>query len=243
MKYGKLPAKLDTRTLNYSTYAANVVEPPPAVNWSKAVDNWPMMLNDRIGDCTCAAAGHLIQCWTANAAERATVPTDDEVVTAYSAVAHYDPATGANDNGAVELDVLNFWRQIGIAGNRLAAYTAVDPTNADHIRQAIWLFGGLYLGLVLPQSAEQQTVSGKPWISVWYSPIVGGHAVPAVGYDDQYVNVVTWGQVQLVAWEFLTRHCEEAYALVDQDWIRRAGTSPSGFDMASLEADLAEVTS
>ena len=34
-----------------------------------------MMLNDSIGDCTCAAAGHLIMEWTANAGKE-VVPAD-----------------------------------------------------------------------------------------------------------------------------------------------------------------------
>ena len=66
-----------------------------------------MMENDQIGDCTCAAAGHLIMEWTANAGKKMVMPTDKQIVAAYSAVTGYNPETGANDNGAVEIDVLN----------------------------------------------------------------------------------------------------------------------------------------
>jgi hypothetical protein len=199
-----------------------------------------MMRNDTIGDCTCAAAGHLIQCWSTNAGAP-TVPTDDQVVVAYSAITGYDPATGTNDNGAAELDVLNYWRHTGIAGNKLSSYVAVDPTRPQEVCDAIWLFGGVYLGLEMPESAEQQTAAGRPWTTVWYSPIIGGQAVPAVGYDPQYLKVITWGQVQLVGWEFLARRCDEAYALLNSDWISSRGTSPSGFDLKTLESDLASL--
>jgi hypothetical protein len=213
-----------------------------------------MMVNDRIGDCTCAAAGHMIQSWSANAAgaEGEIVPTDDQVVAAYSAISGYDPQTGANDNGAAELDVLNFWRQTGIAGNQLTAFAAVDWTNVDQVRQAIHLFGGLYLGLNMPRSAEDQTDSGEPWEvgPRLFNPIVGGHAVPAVAYSPQYLTVITWGQKQLMSWDFLGRYCEEAYALVDPAWVSnrtlpwwgwlfgQPEVSPGGFNLDQLIADL-----
>ena len=59
-----------------------------------------MMDNDQIGDCTCAAAGHLIMEWTANAQSKMVTPTDKQIVAAYSAITGYNPTTGANDNGA-----------------------------------------------------------------------------------------------------------------------------------------------
>ncbi len=40
-----------------------------------------------------------------------------------------------------------------------------------------------------------------------------------------------------MTWDFFTTYCEESYALVSQDWIETTGLSPSGFNLAALQAD------
>ncbi len=125
MKLGKLQARHDPRTLQLTNYLRPEALPPPpaAKDWGKSVGSWCMMLNDSIGDCTCAAAGHLIMEWTANAGKE-VVPADGEILNAYVAVSGYNPETHANDNGAVEIDVLNYWRSSRRSGRRRRK----DPT-------------------------------------------------------------------------------------------------------------------
>jgi hypothetical protein len=251
-KYGRLPAKHDPRTPRFAHYTGPVLpQPPESCDWSKAVQTWPMMGNDRIGDCTCAAAGHLIQSWSSNADGTATAPTEDQVINAYASITGYDPKTGSGDNGASELDVLNYWRTTGIAGNRISGFVEIDPMNSDHVRQAVLLFGGAYLGIDMPRSAEDQFEAGQPWApDGWFDPIVGGHAVPIVGYDAQHLKVITWGRVQLMTWDFLGRYCEEAYCILDPCWLSTRtlawyerpfgdALSPGGFNLAQLRVDLA----
>ena len=120
-----------------------------------------MFSNDSLADCTAAAAAHMIQCWTANAGD-AFMPTSAQVIAAYSATSHYIPGNAATDQGAVELDVLNFWRRQGIAGHKIDAYVSFRPQNFEHTRQAISLFGGIYIGLALPLSAQNQGVWDVP---------------------------------------------------------------------------------
>src|SRR6185295_7357061 len=109
MKLGKLAPKHDSRTLQLANYlnTGKLPKIPTQKDWSGKISSWGMLANDRLGDCTCAAAGHFIEEWTANASTE-IVPSDTDIITAYSAVSGYDPQTGANDNGAVELDVLNY---------------------------------------------------------------------------------------------------------------------------------------
>jgi hypothetical protein len=173
-RLGKLPPRLDTRTLQLADYlrspratssgqgtalpAKPALPPAPrSLDWTAKIPSWPMFSNDTLGDCTAAAAAHMIQCWTANAGQAST-PTDAQVIAAYSATGHYVPGNPATDQGAVELDVLNFWRQQGIAGHKIAAYVAFSPQNFEHTRQAINIFGGIYVGLALPLSAQNQDV-------------------------------------------------------------------------------------
>ena len=43
-----------------------------------------------------------------------------------------------------------------------------------------------------------------------------------------------------LAW--FEKYCSEAYGLVSKEWLETTGISASGFDLATLEADLAGVT-
>ena len=104
--YGRLPSKIDDSTPQLRKYLAASPQQlaiPPAISWFQAIarDGWPMLDNDRIGDCTAAAAGHLIQSFSANAGALIT-PTDDQVLKVYVDTTGYDPQTGANDNGCPE---------------------------------------------------------------------------------------------------------------------------------------------
>jgi hypothetical protein len=67
----------------------------------------------------------------------------------------------------------------------------------------------------------------------------GGHAINAVGYDSDGVDVVTWGQLQRVSWAFLRAYGDEAYAPLTQDWMK--APRASGIDFAALEAALGQI--
>src|SRR5579864_8544147 len=125
------------------------------------------------------------------------VPTREEVITAYSAVSGYNPATGANDNGAAITDVLDYWRTVGIGGHKILGWAAVNPQSVLEVQQAIWLFSALDIGVNLPQSAMDQNSEGKPWnIVTPDGGIVGGHSVPLFGYGSQGTTCITWGATQ-----------------------------------------------
>lgn len=244
-KLGKLPVRHDPRTLKLSNYLPPTLPKiPQAVMWGQKVPKWGMMLNDRIGDCTCAAAGHLIQTWCANH-HMLVVPTDQEILSAYEAVGRYSPSDPSTDQGAVELDVLNYWRQTGIAGHKILAYVSINTRNFDHLRAAIYLFGGIYTGFDLPLFAEAEV--GK----LWDIPLIhnansvpgswGGHAVPITDFSPGKFNCVTWGAVQTMSSDFLQAYCSEAYAIIGQDWASANKGAPCGFDLKSLQADLALV--
>lgn len=242
MKLGKLSPRHDPRTLHLANYLRPEALPkiPTQKDWSGKVPAWPMYLNDTIGDCTIAGAAHLIQEWTANASIEA-YPTDADVLVAYSAVSGYDPRTGANDNGAVELDVLNYWRKTGVAGHKIYAYTALEPRNHSHIKAAVYLFGGCYIGLALPLSARNQDI----W-SVTRGPDSrpnswGGHAVPIVAFDEHLLTVVTWGALKKMTWSFADAYMDESYAILSQDFVKD-GIAPNAINWASLQQDLKQVT-
>jgi hypothetical protein len=250
LKLGKQAVRHDPRTLLLASYMTPALPaPPPSLDLATNVKGaWGMMDNDQIGDCTCAAAGHLMMEWTANAKPKMFTPTDAQIVAAYSAITGYNPKTGANDNGAVEIDVLNYWRQQGIAGHQITAFVATEPANHTHIMDSVWIFGGCYIGLQLPKTAQAQTQNNQPWSvppqgtsgdgapGSW-----GGHAVPVVAYDARSLTVVTWGALQTMTWGFWAAYCDEAYAIISSDFLTGAQKTPQGFNMQQLQSDLADV--
>src|SRR5260370_14568426 len=117
LKLGKGTARHDPRTLLLAAYVTPALPTPPASFdlTSKVGTSWRMMDNDQLGDCTCAAAGHLIMEWTANAGKKMVTPTDKQIVAAYSAITGHNPATRPNDNHAAQAHALKLWRPRCIA--------------------------------------------------------------------------------------------------------------------------------
>lgn len=236
-KLGRLPRKEHPRTLKLSHYTASLPEPSKSY-WEYMVSNWPMMGNDQIGDCTCACAGHMEQNWTAHTFGMQN-PRDDQIISAYSAVSGYDPLTGANDNGAAITDVLSYWASTGIAGRKILAWAEIDQANLDAVKQAIFLFGGIDIGFSVPQSAMDQFDAGQSWTVIPQSSIEGGHSVPILGYGSAGCTCVTWAKLQPMTWDFFKTYCDEAYAIITQDWLTKAQTTPiAGLDLNALQADL-----
>jgi hypothetical protein len=248
MKLGKQPRKQDDRTLSLAKYLKPALPRVPlSIQWAAGMSNFGMMANDAIGDCTAAAAGHMLQVWTAKESGAEVTLPDDQIVAAYSTVSGYDPATGANDNGAAILDVLNYWRKTGIGGHKIEAFVEVAPRNTGHIRAAIDLFGGIDIGLQLPAIAQDEV--GSLWRVPPAGPIGdaapgtwGGHSVTVCGYDVHGLTCITWGQLQKMTWLFFMTYCDEAYGILAPEWTARLGKNPLGFNVAQLQQDLQLVT-
>jgi len=246
MKLGKLPPKFDARTLLLSKYLTKDLAPPPSsIDYATPVKSWPMMGNDQYGDCTCAAAGHMIETWTANTGTEETL-TNSEILAAYNHFAH-----GVADAGANMLDVLNYWEKTGIGGDKIHAYAALEPHNNLQAQDSVYLFGGCYIGLELPDFA---VAPGSNFLTTpWVVPPQGatgnaapnphnGHCVPAVAYDPRNLWVVTWGALKAMSWQFYATYADEAFAVLSPDWINtRLQTAPPGLDLAALETDLAAI--
>jgi hypothetical protein len=246
-KLGKLPVKHDDRTLLFARYTDKALPTPPAsADSTKGVKAWGMMLNDSLGDCTCAACGHAVQVWSLDASKEVTVP-DSAILKEYEGACGYDPKDPSTDQGGVELDVLNYFRKTGIGGHKITAYAALTPKNQTQAKEGISLFGLIYVGANLPLAAQTQKVwdvpaSGK--LTGKYKPgSWGGHAFVIVGYDASGLTIITWGELVKVTWAWYAAYVEEAYAIVSPDFIAANGEAPCGFNLAQLQADLAAVTS
>lgn len=209
---------------------------PATVDYISAVDSWPMYLNDSLGDCTVAAAGHMIETWTRYGAGTVVEITDTDVLTAYESVSGYRPGQPSTDGGAVMQDVLSYWRKTGIGGHRILAFAEINVRNAAELKAAMALFGHVYLGINFPAIAMDQFDDGQPWDAVRNDGgIEGGHAIDW-GYcsDGRNHKVVTWGAVQQMTPAFFSKYVEEAWVVVSPEWIDAAGQNPEGLDVTAL---------
>jgi len=234
VKLGKLPARHDPRTLRMGKYLPGVLPTPPpyAIDGIGATTKWGMMLNDSLGDCTIAACAHAIQVWTRPWGM--VTPSDSVVLDAYQRWDGYDPKIPSSDLGGNPLIVLNRWRTEGLGGHKILSYVAPQPQNMDHIKWAIAIFGGVYIGLWLPLTAQKQDiwdVTDPKDKGNW-----GGHAVFVPTFDKDGLTCITWGTPQRMTWNFWNTYCDESYAILSGDW------TPNEFDMPTMLADLALVT-
>lgn len=242
MRLGKLPRKSNAKTLWFGKYLLKDVEPvPPGKNyWEYKVpaSQWGMLANDTVGDCTCAGAAHMIMNWTAHSGS-IVLPSVDDVLAAYSAITGYVPGNESTDNGAAMTDVLAYWQGTGIAGHKIAAWAALDITNRTHFEIANYVFGGVYCGVNLPNSAMDQFQANEDWdVLPDDGGIDGGHCIPYFGYGSNGDTCVTWAKLQPSSWEWFSKYVEEAYAVVSQDWLDATGHAVNRLDLATLQADL-----
>ena len=239
MKLGRKAIKTDSRTLAIGDYLKpGLPAPPPAANWTKGITAWGMMLNDTLGDCTIAGIAHAIQVFSANTGTIDTIP-DATIESYYEQWDGYVPGNPSTDHGGVELDVLNDWQKNGFVGNALTAFADPKFTNLIEIRQSIALFGGVYIGLSLPLTAQSQDVwdvvpnggaNAKP--NSW-----GGHCVFVPAYDEKGFTCITWGELKTMTVAFWKKYVDEAHTLLSPAWLSAKG-SPGGFNMPQLQADL-----
>src|SRR5208282_6042432 len=239
-RFGKHPPKVDYRTLRLRDYVSKLDPPPPSADTLPRVYSnlkisdpailFPMDGNDTLGDCTIAALAHAVTIYEGLVGKK-------DIMSRKAVVKLYMHLTGGVDSGMNELDVLNYWHQHAAGREKILAFASMDPKNLTHVRQAIQIFGGVYLGFQVQQDCIQEFDNHQPWTP---GPLTNdGHAVYAVAYDQDGVTVLTWGNVQKATWAWWSECVDEAYAILPQQ-AKNPEFAP-GFDIAQLEADLSEV--
>lgn len=230
----------DPRTIRFGQFLAPAAQLPPiprTVGITNKVKDWPMYLNDIEATCTCASSGHRLLGDSTREGHPVKV-SDKDVQAAYNRV------NGGRDNGAYMLDVANLLRTTGIAGHKVAGFMKVDIRDWDHVKLGMRLFGGIWLGIALPISAQGQS----EWLKVgdgtgdsapgsW-----GGHAVWAGWVEDLKMSCVTWGQKKAMSRAFVQTYVDEAYLLIDPAWLGKDAKSPQGFNLAQLQGYLKELS-
>lgn len=223
----------------------------PAVGprgWEYAVppEDLNILGNDTYGDCAEAGAMHLIQVDTANAGNPLH-GTLQQTLDLYTAVTGFNPKDASTDQGTDLLSLLTHWKNTGIdvtdasgkiVNHKILGYASLDLSSVPQMRYASDLFGGTYLGVNLPQSAEDDTDN---WTVLKGSPIVGGHCICGVGQGRAGGHIISWGMSIPFDWNFMHTYADEGYIVVSEYWLDKQGKSPSGVDLNGLLAAMKSI--
>lgn len=218
-RLGKQKAKRDKRNLKFAAILRAPVTLPAEYDFDVAHAGvpTPVFANDQYGDCVIAGRAHQTLRFELVEQGKIIAITDSDVTR------EYFKETGGADSGLIVLDSLKLWRRSGWLAAarryRIQAFSELDRSVRNEVKQAIVLDVGVGLGLGLPLSAQAQFQAGKPWdvvsgptgvVNSW-----GGHYVHVPGYTTLGPVCVTWGQKHQMTWAFFAKYCDEGYAIFD----------------------------
>src|SRR3984957_14603099 len=254
-KLGRTHRTYDPRIPHMSALLAGqtLPPPPPKVDWALEMPNaLGMMLNDRLGDCTCAAFYHALQVWSFNAdQQKMDTEPDPDVEKLYVQACGYNPRVPGEGPGGNEQKVLKYLLNKGApAGptgklrHKIAAFVEVDPRNTDDVKRAINDCGLDYYGFNVTQHLG--STQGRPAavldVHSTDTQIVGGHAVVLAGYTATGARLISWGQYYTMTWAFFAKYVDETYAIADSSWVNGGGQTPGGLTLAELETQMKALT-
>jgi len=244
--------KPDERDLKMTTYfdAEQLARVDLPSSWgydaknSYGVDEWGMLGNNEYGDCVWAGAAHETMLWN-RAAGREVVFSAESVLSDYSAVTGFNPDDPESDQGTDVHTALKYRIATGIADeagerHKLGAFLSVDPSSLRELLVASYLFEAVALCWELPESAQTQFSARKMWSYVDGSPIEGGHYT-CMNAKRRHTETVTWGRSVAFGAAFRENYLTAAYALLSPEALDGSGVTPTGFDLAALKSDLANL--
>lgn len=239
------------RTLPFSALlgAYTVLPPIPThLNNGDDITNWGAMLNNQIGDCTCAAKYHGLQIWTHVARKWTVTEPDRDVLRLYMQFGYRpddvnNPQSNSTDNGAVMQDVNKYITDTGMpiesvdgrVVHKLLGWCEVDHQNLDHVARSIYVSGGCDIGFAVPQYIMEQSslTWDAPNSRTRHTQIVGGHDVYLKGYEldaqglPKVFYLVSWGDEYEMTAAFYAKYVDESYMLASPSWLDRTGRTPS----------------
>lgn len=185
--------------LQLSQFLKAIPSHPTAVDYLKNLKNWQMLGNDNFGDCVAVMAANGTRLVTSALATE-YYPTIAEVYSLYRTQNpnfNPDPNRPVEDNGMDIQTMLEYWQKNAWGGRKIIAFASVDHTNLEELKAAIAIFGFVLPGINVLSANETQFDNGKPWDYVKGSPVVGGHAILAGGYNGQSksdIDFITWAK-------------------------------------------------
>lgn len=187
---GKLPARVDNRTIRLSTILKTLPPLPSEYDVAEqlSIQDTRVFGNDVYGDCVLASAAHQQMRFEKFEQGQHIDISDEDVIAQYLKVTNNEE----KGPGMVMLDWLKMWRKEGflIGGKyyKIHAFGSINWKDHEEVKAVIYLLRGVYLGIMLPRSAQTQFDAGQMWTvdpSIYGSyGSWGGHAMNADAYKD-----------------------------------------------------------
>jgi hypothetical protein len=238
LKFGALPAVKPAALKDLTWYVAGALPKPPAKVAVPSVPAqsdgtaWGMDGNDNYGDCGVAGLNHGFMCDAAALKEQETFPSADDIVQ------YYLNYTGGDDTGVVLSAFLHYVQGKGFLDKHtVKAYAPVAEHDIPTLQYAVAEYKFTYTGITVTDQMMTDFNNGQPWtMESVQGNVEGGHCIPIVGYDSQFLYVVTWGAVQPIAYPAWHQISTEAWAII-------TGEDTTGaVNLAALEADLKKLS-
>jgi hypothetical protein len=242
-KYGCLPGVVPVGLKELPFYAAGPLPQPPAKIAVPAVPDagdgtvWGMDGNDKYGDCGVAGIDHgfMAAASVVSTLKKETWPTDEDDVD------YYLTYTGGKDTGVVLSQFLAYVKLRQFFSHTVQAYAPIGVHDIPTLQYAINAYTFAYTGITVTSAMESAFQNKQPWtLDDLFSPVAGGHCIPLVGYDSNYLYCVTWGTVQPIAYSAWHYISTEAWAVIPGEFT---DTDGRGISLAALQADLAKLGS
>lgn len=234
-RLGRLPGQVPVGLRGLPYYAAGPLPKAPASVAVPVVADWGILGNQTYGDCGVAGLEHGFEAAAADTDHAEAFPDQQQCVD------YYLTYTGGQDSGVVLSQFLAYVRQKGYYGHTVSAYAPVSVHDVPTLQFCVDAYDFAYCGITVTQAMMDAFDAGQPWTTeMTQGQPLGGHCVPAVGYSDEYLTIVTWGKAQQIAWPAWHQMAEEAWAVLTGELVS-AGDDGHGIDLAALQADLSRL--
>ena len=232
--------------LLFKTILKAIPAHPVASNYLTPFDTWKVLGNFEYGDCVSVSWSNMRRLMTATLTDHEVYPTLEQVLELYKT---QNPNFPDDDMGMDIQVMLNHIRKNGDPlGTKPLAFSKLDVHNLQEIKAALYIFGGLILGVAIQQGGMNDFGEGRPMD--WHAgeDIIGLHAVLTGGYmgncfDD--VRFITWGRESAMTaafWqELVANRYGEAWVVI---WPENLGTRQfiEGIDLPTLASAFKDLT-
>ncbi len=234
------------RSIQFKDILKAVPAHPISEDYLGSMSGWQMLGNDTYGDCVAVAWANSRRFFCDELSGVDKYPTQDDVFALYRT---QNPNFPQDDNG---MDIQTLLEYIlhngGPDGVKPVAFARVDVNNLDEVKAALYIFGGIILGMEIQKENQTDFANGADWDYHPGGTSDGGHGVLVGGFMGQSSNdihFITWGAETGLTDSFWSNQVAnlhgEAWVVV---WPENLGTRQfvEGIDRDALAANYKALT-
>lgn len=206
--------------------------------------NYPMDLNDQIGDCVVAGFDHFRQIVSGLLTGTQVNFTQDQILAFYKTQnPNFVLGSATHGGGSMYDGGMNIQTFLEYLVNEkyILGFARVDWTNQPQFQAAIYIGLCLMAGVQLQNVQMQQFDQGLPWDYVHGAAVDGGHCPPVAGYNGAEVDMITWAKVQKCTPAFIANLMDECWFVLTQAHIDHPGFR-NHFDLVGFAAAVKAIT-